>query len=81
MRKTEIWELDEYTDEGRLIDFYRNEWKELWIKDDGNDWFLYKENIRNYRQFEYNVNKYIKEQNEFDNDIEYITAEVNKLRS
>lgn len=81
MRKTEIWELDDYTEQGRLIYFYRNEFKELWIKDDGNDWFLYKENIRNYRQFEYNVNKYIKEQNEFYNDIEYITAEVNKLRS
>lgn len=80
MRKTEIWELDEYTEQGRLIYFYRNEFKELWVKDDGNDWLLYARNIKSYRQFENNVNKYIKDENEFDNDMEYITREVNKIR-
>lgn len=81
MKKREVWIFEDYTNQGRLISFHRNEFKELWVKDDGNDWFLYKENIKNYKQFQYNTEKYIKEQNIFDNDIQYITNEVNKIRS
>lgn len=65
MRKTKEWIISAYTVDERVVYFERNRLKEVWVKvlNDGKDWFLLKENIKGYKQFNDILKKYIKDEN------------------
>lgn len=56
--KTQIWEVEEYKN-GEYILFERNEHKQLWVNDgqDTDNWWLLKENIKSFREFERAIDK------------------------